>query len=157
MKTALVAGVVVTVALPLSACASAGGLSPVATTTVATTVMQVPGSPAPPPDAVTVGEWTAGPDGTGLFAVGAHGRDGMAAIPQGSYEVRVAPGAESGDWMLCDTALCGPLFPQNAAVAGHATAPGSTAIFIGSKARTMWVDNVVLSPVDSEDTATALR
>lgn len=139
------------VAMALTACDSAvdSALSPLfATTTVSATVTQMAGSPTPQSVQAVAAthEWTGGPQGTGLFAVGSAPRDGLVAIPQGRYETRVASGADAGDWMLCDTALCGPAFPENATTVGHAVAPYSSAIYLGPKARALWVDHLVLSP-----------
>lgn len=135
--------------LPVSACDPAdSALAPlVGTTTVTATATQIQGASADPPaDGVDLRiEWTAGADGTGIFAVGTHPRDGLASIPEGRYEVRTAPGARAGDWMLCDTALCGPAFQANATVVGHAVASYSSTMYIGPKSRTLWIDNVILS------------
>lgn len=130
----------------LCACDPANiALSPVvATSTVTATVTAIAGSPATTPAGGSLTEWTGAQSGTGMFAVGNQPRDGLVGIPEGRYAVKVAPGKETGDWMLCDSALCGPAFHANATVVGHVTAPYSSIIYIGPKARTLWIDNVIL-------------
>ncbi len=126
--------------------------SPLMVTITATaTVTAVPGAAQPRATDVasSLYEWGGGSDGTGVFSVGIHPRDGMAAaIPPGSYIVKLAPGAQSGSWMLCDTALCGPAFQENATVVGNPLGEWSSAMYIGPKSRTLWVDNVILSRDD---------
>ncbi len=135
--------------LPLSGCGRTDAAAAPATVTV--TVTQVAG--ATPPRATDVvnaaHQWAGGPDGTGIFSVGNQPRDGLAAaIPPGRYNVRLAPGAEHGHWMVCESALCGPGFQDHAAIIGNPIGQTSSAMYIGSQARTLWLDNVVLSPIE---------
>ena len=135
-------------ALPLSGCAASDSAAASSTTTV--TVTQIAG--ATPPRATDVvnaaHQWAGGPDGTGIFSVGTEPRDGLAAaIPPGRYTVRVAPGAAHGHWMVCDTAACGPGFQENADVVGNPIGQESSAVYIGPQARTLWVHDVVISPI----------
>ena len=98
-------------------------------------------------DVPTVGrEWAGGSDGTGIFSVGSQAGDGISAvIPPGRYAVKLSPGAQEGSWMLCDTALCGPAFRGNATVIGRPIGPSASAMYIGARSRTLWLDNVTLS------------
>lgn len=92
-------------------------------------------------------EWTGGPDGTALFSVGDQARDGLkAAIPAGRYLVRLAPGAQDGSWMVCDSNPCGPTHPENATTVGHPIGTAESAIYIGPRSSTLWLGNVILSP-----------
>lgn len=141
------------VVLPLSGCDPgafvASSLS--TTTSVTATVTQIPGATPPVGPNLHNGshEWAGGEDGTGVFTVGAHPKDGISAvIPPGHYQVKLAPGAHDGSWMLCDTPLCGPAFQRNASVVGHPIEPYSSAMYIGPKSRTLWVDHVILTPSD---------
>lgn len=149
--TAIVASLAIA-AVPLTACGRVDAAIAPLMVTSTVTITAVPGSP--PNSNGVVGsasrEWTAGPDGTALFTVGAHSRDGLTAIAMGRYEVKVAPGARGGNWMLCDAALCGPAYPDYATVVGHAVAPYSSTVYIGPKSRTLWVDKVTLSPISTE-------
>lgn len=134
--------------VPLSGCARSDAIPVGMTTTV--TVTATPG--ATPPRSTDVmsaaHEWAGGPDGTGIFSVGSQPRDGLgAAIPPGRYTVRVAPGAEHGHWMVCETALCGPAFQENAAIIGNPIGTASSAMYLAPRARTLWVHDVVLSPI----------
>ena len=136
--------------LPLSACARSEGMPNPQSATTTVTVTEMAG--ATPPRATDVvnaaHEWAGGPDGTGIFSVGNRPRDGLAAaIPPGRYAVRVAVGAEHGHWMVCDSALCGPGFQDHAEVVGNPIGHGSSAIYLGPQARTLWVDHVVISPI----------
>jgi hypothetical protein len=140
------------VALASSGCArmdaGASAAAPSAAATV--TVTQMPGGTPPrATDIVNAAhEWTGGTDGTGMFSVGSHPQDGLsAAIPPGRYMVRVAPGAEHGHWMVCEASVCGPSFQEYAIVVGNPIGLDASAMYIGPQARTLWVDDVVLSPV----------
>ena len=122
------------------------------TATKTATVTAIPGAAQPRATDVagSLYEWGGGTDGTGVFSVGTQPADGMAAaIPPGRYMVKLAPGAQSGSWMLCDTALCGPAFQENAMVVGHPVGALPSAMYIGPKSRSLWVDNVILSADDS--------
>ena len=113
------------------------------------TVNQMSGAMPPVPTDLppAAQEWAGGSNGTALFSVGTHAKDGFAAaIPPGRYEVRLAPGAEDGGWMLCDTASCGPVFQENATVVGRPIGPTSSAMYIGPQSRTLWLNNVILIP-----------
>jgi hypothetical protein len=84
-----------------------------------------------------------------MFSVGFSAKDGSSpAIPPGRYEVRLSPGAADGSWMLCDSALCGPAFQENATVVGRPIGPESSVMYIGPRAQTLWLANVILSPAD---------
>lgn len=136
--------------LPLSACGTVPGASGAAGTTATVTVTQVAG--ATPPRATDVvnasRQWTGGPDGTGIFSVGNQPRDGLAAsIPPGRYTVQVAPGAKHGHWMVCGSAVCGPGFQEYATVVGSPTGADAAAMYIGPSARTIWLNDVVLSSI----------
>ncbi len=133
---------------PLSGCARSD--APSAGTTTVVTVTEIPG--ATPPRATDVmnaaHQWTGGPDGTGIFSVGSRPQDGLAAaIPPGRYSVRVAAGASHGHWMVCELPQCGPGFQENAAALGNQVGPDSSALYIGPQARSLWVHDVVLSPI----------
>lgn len=135
-------------AVPLSGCARDAGAMSAETTTV--TVTELAG--ATPPRATDVvnaaHQWAGGPDGTGIFSVGNQPRDGLsAAIPPGRYAVRVAPGASHGHWMVCDSAVCGPGFQENASIVGNPIGQETSAMYIGPQARTLWVSDVVISPI----------
>lgn len=139
------------ITLPLSACGAGDFIasSMSTTTSVTATVTQIPGATPPVGPNLRNGshEWAGGKDGTGVFTVGDHPKDGISvAIPPGHYQVKLAPGAQDGSWMLCDTALCGPAFQRNASIVGHPIAPYSSAVYIGPRSRTLWVDHVVLTP-----------
>ena len=147
IRTPLVIGTLAVV-LPLSGCAQSDGATSASTTTV--TVTEMPG--ATPPRATDVvnaaHQWAGGPDGTGIFSVGNQPRDGLsAAIPPGRYAVRVAPGARHGHWMVCDSPFCGPGFQENAAIVGNPIGQETSAMYIGPQAQTLWVDDVVISPL----------
>jgi hypothetical protein len=138
-------------ALPLSGCGGADAAeSPQAMTSPsAATVNDLAGAAAPLAiDTPLAGrEWAGGSDGTGIFFVGTHAGSGEpAVIPPGRYEVKLSPGAQDGSWMLCDSALCGPEFPENATVIGRPIGSLSSVVYIGSGSQTLWVGNVILSP-----------
>ena len=138
------------VTLPLVGCAHTDGAAALADRTTTVTVTEVAG--ATPPRATDVvnaaHQWAGGPDGTGIFSVGNQVRDGLAAaIPPGRYSVRVAPGADHGHWMICDTAVCGPGFQESAQVVGNPIGQESSAMYIGPQARTLWVQDVLISPI----------
>ena len=142
--------VLVSAALSLSGCQGVDAVtSPQAlkNPVITATVTQIPGAPPPmATDMPSAGyEWGGGSDGTALFPVGIPAEDGSAAIPPGRYEVKLSPGAQEGSWMLCDTALCGPAFHENATVIGRPIGPSASAMYIGARSRTLWLDNVTLS------------
>ena len=138
-------------ALSLTGCqgGDAAASSQPMSTPIMATVNQLSGAVPPlSEDVPTAGlEWTGGSDGTGMFSVGSKAGDGIpAVIPPGRYQVKLAPGAQEGSWMLCDSAECGPAFPENATVIGRPIGPSSSAMYIGARSRTLWLDNVILSP-----------
>jgi hypothetical protein len=144
----LVAAFVVT--LPLVGCAHSDGATASVGRTTTVTVTEVAGAMPPRATDVINGarQWAGGPDGTGIFSVGKHARDGLAAaIPPGRYTVQVAPGADHGHWMVCDTPVCGPGFQESAQVVGHPIGQESSAMYIGPQARTLWVQDVLISPI----------
>lgn len=141
-----------TTILPLSGCAwsTADTAQAPSATTTTVTVTQIAGAATPrATDIVNAAhQWTGGPDGTGIFSVGSQPRDGLAAsIPPGRYTVKVAPGAEHGHWIVCDSALCGPGFQDHAAIIGNPVGAEASAIYIGPQARTLWVDHVEITPI----------
>lgn len=109
---------------------------------------QAPG--APPPRAAEVAaaaEWTGGSDGTGVLAVGNHPVNGTTlAIPPGRYDVALADATREGSWMICDSPLCGPAFKENSTAVGHPAAANKYVISIGPRSRTLWIDNVTVTP-----------
>jgi hypothetical protein len=136
--------------LPLGACSRSDVASNAEAATTTVTVTEMAGAvPARATDVVNAAhQWAGGPDGTGIFSVGNQPRDGLAAaIPSGRYAVRVAPGAEHGHWMVCDSSLCGPGFQDHAEVIGNPIGQESSAMYIGPQARTLWVKDVVISPL----------
>lgn len=145
--TAVITGLAIAV-LPMSAC---GSVDVAPSPGVNAAMVNPLHGPSILPNAETPAagpQWSAGPEGTALFAVGAHPRDGLASIPLGRYEVKVGPNARAGNWMLCDEAVCGPAHEESATVVGHAIAPYSSTIHVGPTARTLWIDNLILSPAD---------
>jgi len=145
------AGLLVMAAVALAGCNPvAGSQAPTTTVMTTATVTRIPAaSEAFPRWADSpLNQWTSGPSGYGVFAVGDRPRDGLpAAIPPGRYQVRVSPGATEGAWMRCGTPLCGMAFQQNAVAVGHAIGPDFvTTVDITAEDRAVWVYNVVLAP-----------
>lgn len=135
---------------PLSGCARSDGGEMDSATAATVTVTEMPGAATPrATDVMNAShQWAGGKDGTGIFAVGNQPRAGLsAAIPPGRYTVRVAPGAEHGHWMLCESDFCGPGFQENAAVVGNPVGQNSSTVYIGPQAHSLWVHDVVLSPI----------
>ncbi len=138
-----------TMVLALSGCAGTESTAAGPTTTV--TVVEIAGATAPmATDVVNAAhQWAGGPDGTGIFSVGRQPRDGLAAaIPPGRYSVQVSAGAPHGHWMVCDSELCGPGFQDHASIIGNPVGQESSAIYLGPDARTLWLKDVVLRPID---------
>lgn len=145
----LVVAAIALAALPLTACQSGVDAASQVPAAATSTVTVIPGSTPPlSTDAPTAAhEWAGGSDGTGMFEIGTHSRDGSAAtIPPGRYQVRLSPGAKTGGWMLCESSLCGPAFQENATVVGRPIGDAASVMYIGPKAQALWLSNVVLSP-----------
>ena len=137
-------------AVPLGACARSDGATDSAVATTTVTVTEMAGVTPPRATDVVNGahQWAGGTDGTGIFSVGTQPRDGLAAaIPPGRYVVRVSPGAEHGHWMVCDSPVCGPGFLESAEVIGNPIGQEVSAMYIGPQARTLWVHDVLISPI----------